>query len=69
MMLRPSLNPKLMIFIGVMLMILGVVLPLLMIIKVIPSTFFLGFFSYSVSLLGMILAFLGLFSVISSRRK
>jgi hypothetical protein len=55
--------------IGVLLMIVGVVLPLLMVIRVIESTFLLAFVSYGASLVGMVLAFLGLFSYIAGRRK
>jgi len=55
--------------IGTSLMIMGVGLPLLMVIQVIVSTFFLAFLSYGMSLSGMVLAFLGLFTYIQIRRK
>jgi hypothetical protein len=41
-------------------MLLGVIFPLLMVIKVLDSTFFLNFFSYFLSLLGMIFGIIGI---------
>ncbi len=57
-----------MMVLGTLMMILGVVLPLLMVVKVIESTFLLAFISYGFSLVGMVMAFLGLFSYVSIRR-
>lgn len=57
-----------MMVLGTLMMILGVVLPLLMVVKVIESTFLLAFISYGFSLVGMVVAFLGLFSYVSIRR-
>ena len=57
-----------MIIAAVVLLITGVVLPFLMVIKTIPSTFFLNFFAYGSSLIGMVLGFLGLFSVVKIKR-
>ncbi|HPC05917.1 MAG TPA: hypothetical protein PLI60_04280 [Anaerolineaceae bacterium] len=48
-----------MITIGLVLMILGIVLPFLMVMDVIESTFFLNFFSYIISLVGMLVASVG----------
>ncbi|MEL7643414.1 MAG: hypothetical protein AAGU25_04830 [bacterium] len=48
-----------MITIGLVLMILGIVLPFLMVLDVIESTFFLNFFSYIISLVGMLVASVG----------
>lgn len=53
-------KPKLTVFFGFILMLLGVIFPLLMVIKVIESTFFLNFFSYTMSLLGMIFGIIGI---------
>lgn len=53
------LTPTRMIIIGFLLMVMGVILPFLMVIKVLESTFFLNFFSYTSSLLGMIIGFIG----------
>ena len=47
------------IIIGGILAILGVLLPLLMVIKVLPSTFFLAFFSHAASVSGLFLGLIG----------
>ena len=62
-------SPKNMMIIGTLLMITGVVLPMLMVIKMIPSTFLLSFISYGASLAGMVMAFVGLFTYITFNRK
>lgn len=62
-------SPKKMMIIGTLLMIIGVVLPMLMVIKMIPSTFLLSFISYGASLAGMVMAFVGLFTYITFNRK
>ena len=65
-----SPSPLKMIVIGVILMILGVLLPLLMVVKVLTATLALSFLSYGASLVGMFLAFYGLFTYVKiSRRK
>lgn len=48
-----------MVAIGLVLMILGIVLPFLMVLDVLESTFFLNFFSYIISLVGMLVASVG----------
>ncbi len=53
-------KPKLTVFIGFIMMLLGVIFPLLMVIKVLESTFFLNFFSYTISLLGMFVSIIGI---------
>lgn len=57
-----------MIVIGVILLLAGVVLPLLMVVKIITSTYFLNFLAFGCSLVGMVLGFLGLFSMVKTRR-
>jgi hypothetical protein len=54
-----SISPVQMILIGFFLMVLGVVFPFLMVLKVIESTFFLNFFSYGASLVGLFLGVIG----------
>jgi hypothetical protein len=54
-----SISPVQMILIGFFLMVLGVVFPFLMVLKVVESTFFLNFFSYSASLVGLFLGVIG----------
>jgi vacuolar-type H+-ATPase subunit I/STV1 len=53
-------KPKLTVFIGFIMMLLGVIFPFLMVVKMIESTFFLNFFSYTLSLLGMIFGIIGI---------
>jgi len=47
------------ILIGFVLVVLGAVLPFLIIMRVIESTFFLNFFAYGASLVGLFLGFIG----------
>jgi len=51
--------PLVLIFVGFLLSFTGVVLPFLMVIHLVPSTFFLNFFSYGVSLAGLFLGVIG----------
>jgi hypothetical protein len=53
-------RPRLTVFIGFIMMVLGIVFPLLMVMKVLESTFFLNFLSYTLSLVGMILGVIGI---------
>ncbi len=48
-----------MILFGFVLMLLGVVLPFLMVLHILESTFFMNFFSYTASLVGLILGISG----------
>jgi len=52
-------RPVLLIFIGFLCMMLGWILPFLMVMHILASTFFLNFFSYTVSLIGLILGIIG----------
>ncbi len=54
-----GIRPKLTIFIGFIMMLLGVIFPFFMVIKMLESTFFLNFLSYTLSLLGMIVGIIG----------
>jgi hypothetical protein len=47
------------ILIGFLLALTGVILPFLMVIHLVPSTFFLNFFSYGASLTGVFLGIIG----------
>lgn len=64
-----ALTPVQMILLGFFLMILGVVLPFLMVIHIIESTFFLNFFSYTSSLVGVIVGFIGVTTWFRGRPK
>ena len=54
-----QLPPWSLILIGFVLVVIGVVLPFLMVIRAIPSTFFLNFFAYGASLTGLFLGIIG----------
>ena len=53
-------HPKRLLVIAALLMIFGVVMPFLMVLKLVESTFFLNFLSYGSSILGF---FLGIAAV------
>jgi len=63
-----GVNPITLMIVGFVLMLIGVILPLLMVVKVLESTFFLNFFSYTSSLLGMILGIIGTAFYAAGRR-
>ncbi|MBI2757567.1 MAG: hypothetical protein HYX49_02720 [Chloroflexi bacterium] len=63
------LSPIQLILVGFILSLLGVALPFLMVIRVIPSTFFLNFFSYISSFIGLLLGTIGAASYIKEHRK
>lgn len=48
-----------MILIGFVLVLLGAILPFLMVMRIINSTFFLNFFSYGASIVGLFLGIIG----------
>jgi hypothetical protein len=52
-------RPLQLILVGFICVLLGVIFPFLMVMHVIRSTFFLNFFSYTLSLLGIILGLIG----------
>ena len=64
-----KINPKTLMIVGTLLMVTGVVLPFLILLKVLESTFFLNFFSYTIQVLGLILAMIGLVAVAGIRKK
>ncbi len=58
-----------MILLGFLLSASGVVFPFLMVIQVIPSTFFLNFFSFGASFIGMILGVVGISYYLRDHRR
>ncbi len=58
-----------MILLGLVLVVLGVVLPFLMVMHILTSTFFLNFFSYTASLLGLMLGLIGSASYVRERKR
>ena len=57
------------ILIGFLLALTGVILPFLMVIHIIPSSFFLNFFSYGASLLCLMLGIIGASLYVRGSRK
>ena len=64
-----SRNPVQLILIGLFLVVLGAVLPFLMVMHTIKSTFFLNFFSYAASLAGLFLGLIGSATYVRIYRK
>ena len=62
-------KPVRLILIGLVLMVLGVVFPFLMVMHLVQSTYFLNFFSYAASLVGLFLGLIGSASYVRSKRK
>ncbi len=67
-------NPKILLGVGFFLMVLGVVLPLLMVLQIIPivdnpQTLFLEFFAFAVMFAGLIVGMLGVMLFILRSRK
>lgn len=54
-----KLNPRNIILIGFVLVLIGFVVPLLMTLRVIPSTWFLNFMSFASSVCGLFLGLIG----------
>ena len=52
-------SPRLLIGLGLFLMVLGMILPFLMVIKVLASSFFLNFFAWGASITGLMLGMTG----------
>lgn len=61
-------SPRLLLTLGVTLMLLGIVLPFLMIIQMLESTFFLNFFSWGSSVAGLAFGTIG-FAMWSKERR
>jgi hypothetical protein len=52
-------NPKKLLIIGFFLILAGVLLPFLMVLHILESTFFLNFFSFAAQVTGLFLGFIG----------
>lgn len=63
------LTPTRMLIIGFILVMAGVVLPFLMVTQVLESTLFLNFFSYFISLIGVILGGFGATMMVRTNRR
>jgi uncharacterized membrane protein len=61
-------SPRLLLGLGLFLMLLGIALPFAMVIHVVESTFFLNFFSWGASVLGLTLSMIGIVLLRSTRK-
>jgi len=61
-------NPWRMIGLGILLALLGVILPFLMIAQILESTFFLNFLAFFMSLIGTIMGFVGMVLLVKIKR-
>lgn len=52
-------RPLYILMLGFVLVLLGAILPFLMVMRILNSTFFLNFFSYGVSIVGLFLGIIG----------
>jgi hypothetical protein len=62
-------NPKRILVIGFILVLFGFVGPFLMVLNILPKTFFLSFLSYGSSIAGLFLGVVGTASMVRIRRK
>ena len=63
------MRPLTMILCGFGLSLMGVGLPLLMLIRILPSTIFLNFFSFTASMAGLMLGIAGAAQYVRAHRK
>jgi hypothetical protein len=68
-MIIDRINPRVLIWVGVTMLILGFILPLLMVAQVLKSTFFLNFFSWGCSFAGLLLGTLGVVTYARNKRR
>ncbi len=61
-------SPRLLLSLGLTLMLVGILLPFLMVIRVLESTFFLNFFSWGASVAGLSFGTIG-FALRSGKRR
>ena len=64
-----KLTPAQMMWIGGILLVVGVIFPLLMVVHIIQTTFVLGFISYIFSTIGMFMGMIGAFSYVKEKRR
>ena len=61
-------SPRFLLSLGLSLMLLGIILPFMMVIHVVESTFFLNFFSWGASVSGLALGMIGAAMLAGSRK-
>jgi hypothetical protein len=52
-----------------LLLVIGLVIPMLMVLRILESTYFLNFFSYIASFLGLILGFIGVTNLLVKNKR
>ncbi len=63
------MNYRLALLIGFVLVVIGAVLPFLMVLHIIESTFFLNFFAFGASFVGLILGIVGAMNYAMAHRR
>jgi len=64
-----ALSPRILVGIGFVLVVIGVVVPFLMVMKIIPSTFFLNFLSFTASVSGLVMGMYGAAMYVREHRR
>lgn len=64
-----TIEPKKLLIIGFSLLLVGFILPTLMIMQILESTFLLNFLAYTASLVGLVLGMLGSLMIAIRRKK
>jgi hypothetical protein len=64
-----TFSPRTFWLIGFLLVLTGVILPFLMVLHLIPSTFFINFFSFGATILGSFMGIIGTALNIKARHK
>lgn len=67
--LMMSRDPRILLPVAFVLLMVGFILPVLMVMQMLPSTFFLNFFAYTASFLGLMLGIIGAVMLGTRRRK
>lgn len=68
--MKRRFNTQNLIYVGFVLLLLGIILPLLMIMQYIKPTLWLEFLSYTISVLGLILGIVGMaYMVVKNKKK
>ncbi len=64
-----DVDPRILLLVGLLLLLTGVILPVLMIMQYIPSTFLLNFIAYGASFLGLMTGMVGVLMLIMRNRR
>ncbi len=57
-----------MILVGIGMMLISIILPFLMVMQILKSTFFMNFLAYGLSVAGILIGFIGMVSLVKIRR-